>query len=188
MSSQGIFQGASADAYIEYCKLVHQYTDVRYSMVLEEIKDAANEFEENINEVEDYNGWGEHMSLEIKVDPDAVKSLTAKARLVPNERIDQTLGELEELESTLSGWKGDSKSPYDSLHVDMERALTSTKELMNAMLAALDNAVDDFSKVDDEISSRFEITVENYTADEWFRRKDMSEEIELNSLQNQLQT
>lgn len=56
MSSQGIFQGASADAYIEYCKLVHQYTDVRYSMVLEEIKDAANEFEENINEVEDYNG------------------------------------------------------------------------------------------------------------------------------------
>lgn len=71
------------------------------------------------------------MSLEIKVDPDAVKSLTAKARLVPNERIDQTLGELEELESTLSGWK-----------------------------------VDDFSKVDDEISSRFEITVENYTADE----------------------
>ncbi len=106
------------------------------------------------------------MSLEIKVDPDAVKSLTAKARLVPNERIDQTLGELEELESTLSGWKGDSKSPYDSLHVDMERALTSTKELMNAMLAALDNAVDDFSKVDDEISSRFEITVENYTADE----------------------
>lgn len=56
MSSQGIFRGASADAYMEYCKLVHQYTDVRYSMVLEKMKDAANEFEEKINEVEDYNG------------------------------------------------------------------------------------------------------------------------------------
>lgn len=106
------------------------------------------------------------MSLEIRVEPDAVKSLTEKARLVPNERIDQALSKLEELESTLSNWKGDSKSPYDSLHADMESTLTSTKELMNAMLAALDNAVDDFSKVDDEISSKFEITVENYTADE----------------------
>lgn len=55
MSSQGIFRGASADAYMEFCKLVHQYTEVRYSMVLKKITDAAKEFEEKINEVEDYN-------------------------------------------------------------------------------------------------------------------------------------
>lgn len=105
------------------------------------------------------------MSLEIRVEPDAVKSLTDKARLIPNERIDQALSKLEELEGTLSDWKGDSKPSYDSLHAEMESTLTSTKQLMNAILAALDNAVDDFSKVDQDISSKFEITVNNYTAD-----------------------
>lgn len=52
MSSQEIFQGASANAYMEYCKLIHQYTDIRYSMVLEKIKDAAAEgIRENVAEI-----------------------------------------------------------------------------------------------------------------------------------------
>lgn len=105
------------------------------------------------------------MGLEIKVEPEAVKSLTEKARLVPSDRMDSALKKLEELESTLSSWKGDSKPAYDSLHAEMKDTLTSTKELMNAMLAALDNAIDDFSKIDNEISTKFEKTVENYTAD-----------------------
>jgi uncharacterized protein YukE len=105
------------------------------------------------------------MSLEIKVEPEAVKSLTKKARLVPNNRIDTALGKLETLESTLSSWKGDSKSAYDNLHTEMKDTLTSTKELMNAMLAALDNAIDDFSKIDHEISAKFESAVHRYTAD-----------------------
>lgn len=56
MHSQGIFRGVSAEAYMEYCKLVHQYTDVRYSMVLEKMKDVTEEFKDKINEIEDYNG------------------------------------------------------------------------------------------------------------------------------------
>lgn len=54
MSSEGIFRGASADAYMDYCKLVHQYAEVRYEMVFEEIKEAMKVFEEKIDEVEDY--------------------------------------------------------------------------------------------------------------------------------------
>lgn len=56
MNSQGIFKGASADAYMEYCNLVHQYSEVRYSMVLEQLKKASNKFKEKIDEVENYNG------------------------------------------------------------------------------------------------------------------------------------
>lgn len=56
MNSEGVFRGASADAYMEFCRLVHQYTEVRYNMVFEEINDAVKVFEEKINEVEDYNG------------------------------------------------------------------------------------------------------------------------------------
>lgn len=105
------------------------------------------------------------MGLEIKVEPEAIKSLTEKARLVPNDRIDSALEKLEDLESTLSSWKGDSKSAYDSLHVEMKGTLTSTKELMTAILAALDNSVENFSKIDNEISTKFDRAVENYTAD-----------------------
>lgn len=54
MNSEGIFRGASADAYMEFCGLAHQYTEVRYNMVLQEIKSAIKAFEEKVNEVEDY--------------------------------------------------------------------------------------------------------------------------------------
>lgn len=105
------------------------------------------------------------MTLEVKVNPQAVKSLTEKARLVPNERIDIAIEKLEELESTLSSWKGDGKPAYEDVHADVKNTLTSTKALMNAMLAALDKAMDDFSHMDEEISKRFERAVDNYTAD-----------------------
>jgi hypothetical protein len=55
MSNEGIFRGASADAYTEFCRLVHQYTKVRYDMVLEETRGAVKAFEVKINEIEDYN-------------------------------------------------------------------------------------------------------------------------------------
>lgn len=103
------------------------------------------------------------MSLQIKVEPAAVKSLTEKARLVPNERIDAALKKLEQLENTISSWKGDSRPAFDNLHEELKDALTNTKSLMNAMLTSLDQAVDDFSKMDDEISTRFEQVVDYYT-------------------------
>lgn len=56
MNSEGIFRGASADAYTEFCRLVHQYTEVRYNMVLSELKEATEAFTAKIDEVEDYNG------------------------------------------------------------------------------------------------------------------------------------
>lgn len=105
------------------------------------------------------------MTLEVKVDPEAIKSLTEKARLVPNERIGATIDKLEELESTLSTWKGEGKPAFDDVHADVKDTLVSTKALMNAMLAALDKAVDDFSDIDDEISTRFEQAVDSYTTD-----------------------
>lgn len=105
------------------------------------------------------------MSLEIQVKPEAVKSLTEKARLVPNDRMDASIEKLEELEDTLSSWKGEGEPAYDSLHTEMKEALKSTKDLMNAMLGALDHSIDDFSKMDQEISTKFERAVENYTAD-----------------------
>lgn len=105
------------------------------------------------------------MGLEIKVEPEAVKSLTEKARTVPNERIDAALEKLGELESTLSSWKGDGKPAYEGLHTEMTDTLTSTKDLMNAMLAALDNAIDDFSRIDKDVSTKFERAVGDYTAD-----------------------
>lgn len=105
------------------------------------------------------------MSLEIKVEPEAVKSLTEEARLVPTERIESVLEKLEELDGTLSSWKGDSKPAYDSLHTEVKDTLTNTKNLMNAILAALDKSVDDFSNIDEEISEKFESAVEIYTAD-----------------------
>lgn len=55
MSSEGVFRGASADAYTEFCRLVHQYTEIRYNMVFEEIKDAIKLFEEKVKEVENHN-------------------------------------------------------------------------------------------------------------------------------------
>lgn len=56
MQSEGIFRGASAEAYTEFCMLIHQYLEVRYGMVLTELKEAADIFTEKINEVEDYTG------------------------------------------------------------------------------------------------------------------------------------
>lgn len=56
MSSEGIFRGASADAYMEFCRLVHQYSELRYAMVFEEINEAVKGFEDKINEIENYNG------------------------------------------------------------------------------------------------------------------------------------
>jgi len=38
MRSEEIFRGASADAYTEFCMLVHQYIKVRYDMVFSELK------------------------------------------------------------------------------------------------------------------------------------------------------
>lgn len=105
------------------------------------------------------------MSLEIKVEPEAVQSLTERARLVSSDRIDNALGKLEELESTISSWQGDSKSAYDSLHTEMKDTLTNTRDLMNAMLLALDKSMEDFSKMDSEISARFKRVVENYIGD-----------------------
>lgn len=105
------------------------------------------------------------MSLEIQVKPEAVRSLTEKARSVPNDRISKALDDLDELESTLSSWKGDGKPAYESLHADIKSTLTSTQELMNAMLSSLDLAIDDFSKIDKDISSKFDIVVDNYTDD-----------------------
>lgn len=56
MRNESIFRGKSADAYTDFCMLIHQYTEVRYQMVLQELKEAAETFAEKINEVEDYTG------------------------------------------------------------------------------------------------------------------------------------
>jgi len=105
------------------------------------------------------------MTLEIKVNPEAIKSLTKDARVVPNERIDSAIEKLEQLESNLASWKGEGKQAFDEVQADLKDTLSNTKALMNAMLAALDKATDDFSEMDEEISTRFEQAVDNYTAD-----------------------
>lgn len=54
MRDENIFSGASATAYTEFCTLAHQYTEVRYEMILSELEQATKLFTEKINEVEDY--------------------------------------------------------------------------------------------------------------------------------------
>ncbi|MBT2214708.1 hypothetical protein KK120_02600 [Virgibacillus dakarensis] len=102
------------------------------------------------------------MSLEIKVNPDAVNSLVEKARNVPNKRIDLAIKKLDDLEDTLSSWKGEGKSAHDDVCADLKSSFADAKNLMNGILAAFDKAIDDFSDLDEEISSKFEKAVNHY--------------------------
>lgn len=56
MQSEGIFTGTSAEAFTSFCKLVNDYLEARFQMSLEELQEAAANFEEKINEVESYTG------------------------------------------------------------------------------------------------------------------------------------
>lgn len=103
------------------------------------------------------------MSFKIKVDPEAVKALTEKARLIPNERMEAALNKLADLETTLLTWKGNSKESYEDVHAYVHESLVSTQELMNAMLIALDKSIEEFSYTDVNVSERFERIVDSYT-------------------------
>ncbi|MEI3612530.1 hypothetical protein [Pseudogracilibacillus sp. SO30301A] len=102
------------------------------------------------------------MSLEIKVEPDTVKSLAEQARKVPNEQIDQAIEKLTQLEGDLSSWKGEGPSGHEEAVTELKRALTSSKDLFTAILATLDHAIDQFTEADQEISDKFERRVKNH--------------------------
>lgn len=52
MRNEGIFRGASADAYTEFCMLMQQYLEVRYGMVFSDLQEVAKAFSEQINDIE----------------------------------------------------------------------------------------------------------------------------------------
>ncbi|GAF11203.1 hypothetical protein JCM19046_1713 [Bacillus sp. JCM 19046] len=104
------------------------------------------------------------MSMEIIVDPDAVKSLVDKTRQVPAERIDAALDKLTNLQEATSDWKGDAVENHEAARKELENVLSNTKLLMNAILLAMDQAVEDFSSKDEGISKKFEVMVDNYSS------------------------
>ncbi|GIN15582.1 hypothetical protein J32TS2_09380 [Shouchella clausii] len=106
------------------------------------------------------------MSLEIKVDPAAVQSLIEKARLIPGERMEEAISKLDALIDTVSDWKGDAKAEHDLASADLRKALVQTQALMEAMLATLDQAIEQMNETDEEMSSKFETKVDHYLADQ----------------------
>ena len=105
------------------------------------------------------------MTLKIQVDPDAVKSLVDKARQVPSERMDSAIDKLTNLKETTSTWEGAAPGNHESAIQELEKVLTNSKALMDAILAAMDQAVDNFEQIDDEISTKFEIMADHYTSE-----------------------
>ncbi len=105
------------------------------------------------------------MSLKIVVHSAVVKELSEKARVVPNERIDDALDKLKALDEKILSWKGEAKPAFDEVHEDVKETLNHTKTLMNTILTVLDQTVDDISSVDVELSERFERAVDHYTTD-----------------------
>ncbi|MDQ0206951.1 WXG100 family type VII secretion target [Alkalicoccobacillus murimartini] len=104
------------------------------------------------------------MSMEIQVDPAAVQSLVEKARQVPSERMNAAIDKLSDLQEVTSDWKGDAVESHEAARNELENVLTNSKALMDAILSTLDQAVEDFSSKDEEISMKFEKKVDNYSS------------------------
>ncbi|TSB48509.1 WXG100 family type VII secretion target [Alkalicoccobacillus porphyridii] len=105
------------------------------------------------------------MTLRIQVDPDAVKSLVDKARQVPSGRVNTALDKLASLKEATSTWKGNAPGDHDAAIQELEKVITNSKVLMEAILVAMDQAVDNFEQIDEEISSKFEIMASQYTSE-----------------------
>lgn len=102
------------------------------------------------------------MSLEIQVEQKDVKNLADQARQVPNERMEDAMNKLNDLQTELSSWKGKASPAHKEACTSLQEALESSQTLMMEILHTLDYAVDQFSDFDHAASAEFEYRVDHY--------------------------
>lgn len=93
--------------------------------------------------------------LKINVEPDSVKTLLTESRQIPNERIEDLKSKIDELDGTLATWKGNASTSHKEALTTLQETLENSQLLMTEILNTIDHSMDEFTKIDHDISANF---------------------------------